>query len=115
MTTEELLESVINSLDEGKARDLKTIDMDGKTSVTDYMVIATGTSERHLRSLANNVVENAKKQKVRPLGVEGQNSGEWILVDLGDVVVHVMLMQTRQFYQLEKLWEVDYNAATMGN
>src|SRR5882672_5552734 len=74
------------------------------TSVTDTMVVASGRSDRHVRALADTVVEQCAKAGVRPIGVEGQKSGEWVLVDLGDVVVHVMLPRVREFYSLEKLW-----------
>lgn len=109
MQTEELLEIVKTTLDENKGRDVKVIDVRGKTSVTDYMVLATGTSERHLKALSDHVLEQAKKHDFKPLGVEGRQTGEWVLVDLGDVVVHVMSAQTREFYQLEKLWETVYS------
>lgn len=108
MTTEQLLNLVLYALDGGKGRDIKIIDVRGKTGVTDFMVIASGTSERHVRSLAGHVVEEAKKNEAPPIGVEGENTGEWVLVDLGDVVVHVMKPQTREFYQIEKFWHADY-------
>jgi ribosome-associated protein len=109
MSTNELLQVVLNTLDDNKGKDVKVIDVRGKTGITDFMVIASGTSERHVRSLANHVLEESKKQQVQPLGVEGQNTGEWVLVDLGDVIVHVMKPQTREFYQLEKFWQGDYS------
>jgi ribosome-associated protein len=84
-----------------------TLDVSDRTSVTDFMLIASGTSERHVRSLTGNVVRCAKQAGFRPLGVEGERGGEWALVDLGDVIVHVMLPRVREFYQLEKLWSVE--------
>ncbi len=108
MTTEQLLQLVLFALDDGKGRDIKIIDVRGKTNIADFMVIASGTSERHVKSLAGHVVEEAKKNETQPLGVEGENVGEWVLVDLGDVIVHVMKPQTREFYQLEKFWHGDY-------
>jgi ribosome-associated protein len=108
MTTEKLLQLVLGILDGGKGRDIKILDVRGKTSVTDFMVIASGTSERHVKSLASHVVEEAKNNEIQPLGVEGENVGEWVLVDLGDVIVHVMKPQIREFYQLEKFWHGDY-------
>jgi ribosome-associated protein len=95
------------ALEEIKALDLVTLDVSDRTSVTDFMLIASGTSERHVRSLTGNVVRCAKQAGFRPLGVEGERGGEWALVDLGDVIVHVMLPRVREFYQLEKLWSVE--------
>lgn len=108
MTTDELLQLVLLALDDGKGRDVKILDVRGKTGITDFMVIASGTSERHVKSLAGHVVEKAKDNETQPIGVEGENIGEWVLVDLGDVIVHVMKPQTREFYQLEKLWHGDF-------
>jgi ribosome-associated protein len=104
MQAENLKELVINALDELKAVNTVTLDVRDLTDVMDYLVIASGTSNRHVKSLADNVCMEAKKEGVRPLGVEGENPGEWVLVDFGDVVVHVMLPATRDFYDLERLW-----------
>ena len=101
---EKIKEVVINALEDLKVVDLCVLDVRGKSSVTDYMVVASGNSNRHVRSLANNVVVEAKKAGYTPIGIEGQQAGEWVLVDLADVVVHVMLPGVRDFYQLEKLW-----------
>lgn len=109
MTTDQLLQIVLLALDDGKGRDIKVIDVRKKTNIADFMVIVSGTSERHVRSLADHVVEEAKNNEVQPLGVEGQGGGEWVLVDLGDVIVHVMKPQTREFYQIEKFWQGDYS------
>jgi len=109
MSPNQLLELAINALDDGKGRDVKIIDVRGKTNIADFMVVASGTSERHVVSLAGHVVDAAKENHIPPLGMEGQNTGEWVLVDLGDVIVHVMKPQTREFYQLEKLWQVDFS------
>jgi ribosome-associated protein len=98
---------VIHALEELKGVDIKVLDVRGKTSITDYMVIASGTSNRHVKSLANNLVVKAKESKVPPIGVEGERDGEWVLVDLADVVAHIMLPRVRDFYNLEKLWSVD--------
>ncbi len=95
---------VINALEDLKANDLAVLSVAEASSVTDWMVIASGTSNRHVKSLAENVELEAKKQGVRPIGVEGNDSAEWILVDFGDVIVHVMLPATRAFYDLESLW-----------
>lgn len=104
--TEVLLKQVHAAVEELKARDIVEIDVRGKSSVCDYMVIASGTSSRHVKSIADEVVKFAKKLDVQPLGVEGEREAEWVLVDLGDVVVHVMLPRVREFYALERLWTV---------
>ncbi len=111
MLTDKLLTLVLEQLDDIKGKDIKVIDVRGKTNICDYMVIATGTSQRHLKSLAEHVEEEVKKNGFKPLGIEGENTGEWIVVDLGDIIVHAMLGQTRDFYQLENLWEVDFAVA----
>lgn len=103
---EELLGAVRAAVEELKARDVVEIDVRGKSSVTDFMVIASGTSTRHVKSIADEVVKFAKKLDVMPLGVEGEREAEWVLVDLADVVVHVMLPRVREFYALERLWTV---------
>lgn len=107
MQSEQLKELAINALEDIKATDVTTLDVRGITSITDFMIIASANSGRHLKALADNVVEQAKAQGCRPIGVEGEREGEWALVDLGDVVVHVMLPKIREFYQLEKLWNMD--------
>lgn len=101
-----LLRTVHAALDELKAKDVVEIDVRGKSSVCDFMVVASGTSTRHVKSVADEVVRFAKKLDVIPLGVEGEREAEWVLVDLGDVVVHVMLPRVREFYALERLWTV---------
>jgi ribosome-associated protein len=101
-----LLRTVLDAVDELKARDVVEIDVRGKSSVTDFMVVASGTSTRHVKSIADEVVKFAKKLDCQPLGVEGEREAEWVLVDLGDVVVHVMLPRVREFYALERLWTV---------
>ena len=97
---------VLAALDDLKARDVREIDVREKSSVTDLLVVASGTSSRHVKSIADEVVRKAKKAGLPPIGVEGQREGEWVLVDLGDIVVHVMLPRTREFYGLERLWTV---------
>lgn len=104
-----LLATVHAALAELKAKDVVEIDVRGKSSVADYMVIASGTSTRHVKSSADEVVKFAKQLEVMPLGVEGEREAEWVLVDLGDVVVHVMLPRVREFYALERLWTVGDN------
>ena len=103
---EVLRKQVLAALDELKAKDVKEIDVRGKTSIADILVIASGTSTRHVKSLADEVVKFVKKAGMMPLGVEGQREAEWVLVDLGDVIVHVMLPRIREFYGLERLWTV---------
>ncbi|PTS85900.1 ribosome silencing factor [Pseudomonas sp. HMWF032] len=105
MQSEALVKLATAALEEIKAQDITVIDVRGKTSITDFMLIASGTSSRHVKSLVDNVLEKAKEQGVRPLGSEGLDSGEWALLDLGDIVVHVMLPTARQFYDLERLWQ----------
>lgn len=112
--TERLREVVLGALDNLKAKDVQEIDVRGKSSVADLFVIASGTSSRHVKSLADEVVKKAKQAGQPPIGVEGQREAEWVLVDLGDVIVHVMLPRTREFYGLERLWTVgdaEYAAA----
>lgn len=105
MTSDEVAKLVIAALEDVKAQDIVSINVREKTSVTDFMVIASGTSNRHVKSLVDNVLEKVKEKGVRPLGSEGLDTGEWALLDLGDVVVHVMLPTARQFYDLERLWQ----------
>lgn len=102
----ELLPLVMDALEELRARNITTLDVRELTSVADTMVVASGTSNRHVKALADNLVETAKKHGHRPLGVEGQQSADWVLVDLGDVLVHVMSPATREFYDLERLWSM---------
>lgn len=111
MNAEQLLDLVLKTLDENKAKDLTVLDVRGKTSMTDFMVVASGTSERHVKSLGSYVAEEAKKNDEPPIGVEGEDVGEWVLVDLGAVIVHIMKPQIRDFYQLEKLWRGESSSA----
>jgi ribosome-associated protein len=105
-SAEALLRQVHLALEDLKAKDTIEIDVRGKTSVCDYMVIASGTSTRHVKSIADEAVRKVKDLGVMPLGVEGEREAEWVLVDLGDVVVHVMLPRVREYYALERLWTV---------
>ena len=104
MESDSLKQLIIEALDDLKAINTVSIDVSPLTDVMDHMIIASGTSSRHVKSLANNVSVEAKTKGVQPLGVEGNDVGEWVLLDYGDVVVHVMLPATRDFYDLERLW-----------
>jgi len=97
-------ELVLDALDDIKAVDPVVIDVRELSSVMDTLVVASGTSTRHVKSLADNVIVKAKAEGHRPIGVEGQNAGEWVLVDFGDLVLHVMQPATRSLYDLERLW-----------
>jgi ribosome-associated protein len=105
-SNEHLRQRVVAALEDLKAKDVREIDVRGKTSIADILFIASGTSARHVKSIADEVIKFAKEAGVMPLGVEGQTEAEWVLVDLGDVVVHVMLPRVREFYALERLWTV---------
>ena len=104
MSPAELRDLIVASLDDRKGRSILALDVTKLTDVTDYMVLASGTSARHVRSLVDNLRETARRCAVRVLGIEGADTGTWVLVDLGDVVVHVMQAETRAFYDLERLW-----------
>jgi ribosome-associated protein len=106
----DLRQQVHAALEELKARDVKEIDVRGKTGITDWMVIASGTSTRHVKSIADEVMRFAKRIGVPPIGIEGEREAEWVLVDLGDVIVHVMLPRVREVYALERLWTVGDDA-----
>jgi ribosome silencing factor RsfS/YbeB/iojap len=97
---------VIDALADMKALEVKVLDVRGLTDVADLMVIASGTSDRHVRSVAQRVVERTKEAGFRPHGVEGQQDGDWVLIDLNEMIVHVMLPRVREFYGLEKLWDI---------
>jgi len=112
MQAEQTLEMVRTALDDLKARDIRVIDVRQMTAIMDYLVIASGSSDRHVRSIADNLAETAKATGQPPLGIEGQDGGEWVLVDLQDVVVHVMQPRVREFYKLEDLWSVGTSASS---
>jgi ribosome-associated protein len=97
---------VIDALADMKALEVKVLDVRGLTDIADFMVIASGTSDRHVRSVAQRVVEKTKQAGFRPHGVEGQQDGDWVLIDLHELIVHVMLPRVREFYGLEKLWDM---------
>lgn len=106
MSLAELQTVVVAALEELKGIQINVLDVRGIASFTDLMIIASGSSSRHVKALADKVVERCREAGVRPLGIEGEREAEWILVDLGDIVVHVMQPEVRDFYNLEKLWSV---------
>ena len=104
MKLEKLAELVIKTLADNKATNIQTLDVRDISSFADLMIIASGTSSKQVTSIAEKVIEKAKKNKIPPYGTEGKQYGEWVLVDLGDIIVHIMHPTTRAHYQLEKLW-----------
>ena len=106
MNSEQLSELIVDALDDVKAHNIVKLDVRNMTPVTDYMIVASGTSSRHVKALVDTVAEKAKQAGYRPIGVEGQEGGEWVLLDLQDALVHVMLPKVREFYNLEKLWSL---------
>tara|TARA_B100001105_G_scaffold218854_1_gene185552 strand:- start:404 stop:745 length:342 start_codon:yes stop_codon:yes gene_type:complete len=105
-----LKEFIINTLEDNKAEDIISINVQNKTSVTDYMIIVSGRSSRHVKSIADNLIKILKKNKIKPIGIEGYIKSEWILLDFGDLLVHVMHPDKRNFYSLEKLWDENIEA-----
>jgi ribosome-associated protein len=103
---QKLTEDILEILDDLKAIDVVCLDVSHLTSITDVMIVASGRSDRHVRAIAEALVERCKERGFKPLGVEGSEGGEWILVDFTDAIVHVMLPKTRAFYDLEKLWDI---------
>jgi ribosome-associated protein len=101
----DLAKVVVEALDDMKAEKVVTLDVAHLTSITDTMVVASGRSDRHVRSIADRLIERCKEEGYKPLGVEGQDAGEWVLVDLADVIVHIMLPRVREFYNIERLWD----------
>lgn len=104
--SEDLPAVVVAALEDVKGLDIVRLDVRGLTDVTDTLVVASGNTTRHVKALAENVIEQCRVRGVRPIGVEGMDTAEWVLVDLGDLVLHVMLPATRAFYELEKLWSL---------
>jgi len=110
LESDQLMRLVEDGLEDMKARDVQVIDVRGKTSITDFMVVASGTSERHVKAIAETLAYRAKQAGETPLGTEGLNEGEWALVDLNSIVVHIMLPKVRDFYALERLWSATENS-----
>lgn len=106
MQPQQLKTAIIDTLEQHKAGDIATMDVSGLTTIADYMVVCSGESIQHNQVLAKYLIQYAKDHKIKPKGVEGETSGDWILVDLNDVVIHIMTPETRDFYSLEKLWHV---------
>ena len=106
MNSEQLTDLVVDVLDDIKAQDIVKLDVRDMTTVTDYMVVASGTSNRHVQALVENVAKKATDAGHRPIGIEGETGGEWVLLDLQDTLVHVMMPKVREFYNLEKLWSL---------
>ena len=106
MNSKQLSDLVVAVLDDNKAQEIIKLDVLRMTSMTDYMIVASGTSNRHVRALIDHVTDKAKEAGRKAIGVEGEEGAEWILLDLDDVLVHVMLPKVREFYNLEKLWSI---------
>jgi ribosome-associated protein len=104
-TIQELQQLVIEALEDLKAIDIKHINVEGVAGFTDRMIFASGSSTRHVKSIANSVVVAAKNAGITAMGMEGEDVGDWVLIDLGDVVVHIMIPDTREFYDIERLWK----------
>lgn len=102
---------IVDKIDDLKGRDIVVLDVRGKSSITDCMIICSGNSNRHVCSIADHVAEELRHAGLQPLGIEGETEGEWVLVDMGDVIVHVMQDDTRSLYQLEKLWSGNFTEA----
>lgn len=110
MQAEELKEHVMGAIEDMRGQDVVVLDVRGMTDITDSMIIASGTSNTHVKAIAEKVLEVLRGQGLKPMGVEGEQQGEWVLLDFGDVVVHVMHPETRRFYELEKLWSEELEA-----
>ncbi len=107
MNSDKLADLIVDALDDVKGQNIVKLDVKKMTTVTDYMIVASGTSNRHVQALVDNVAEKARAAGHRPIGMEGEEGGEWVLLDLEDALVHVMLPKVREFYNLEKLWSLN--------
>lgn len=115
MQIHQLQQLVVDSLTDSKAVDIVALDVRPLATFTDFMVVCSGNSSRHVHSIADNLLLKAKQNAIHLIGIEGERENEWILVDLGDVVIHVMQPEIRAFYNLEKLWDVDHNSSPTKN
>ena len=106
MNSNELSDLIVDALEDSKGLDIVKLDVRDMTTMTDWMIVASGSSNRHVRGLIENVTDKVKQAGQRPIGIEGEDSGDWILLDLQDALVHVMLPKVREFYKLEKLWSI---------
>ena len=113
MQQNELIKHVTDELDLRKGENITVIDVKNQTSITDFMVIVTAISERHAKSLSDYVTEKLKNLGIKPLGIEGEQNSDWVLLDLGEIIVHLMTAQARETYQLEKLWSINTRASEM--
>jgi ribosome-associated protein len=111
-TSDLLLETVLSALDENKAEEIVTIDLRGKTEIGDYMIICTGRSTRQVSAISESLAQRVKDEFGHPVRMEGKDTGDWVLVDTGDVIVHVFRPEVREFYQLEKMWMPQAEAAS---
>jgi ribosome-associated protein len=106
MNSDKLCDLIVDALEEVKGQDITKLNVRNMTSVTDWMIVASGTSSRHVKALVDNVAQRAKAAGHRPIGIEGESGAEWVLLDLQDALVHVMQPKVREFYNLEKLWSI---------
>lgn len=105
MKATETRDMVIHTLKDMKATDISSLNVQKLTTISDFMIVCSGTSSRHVKSIADHLIHTVKTAGIMPIGCEGEKEGEWVLVDLGDVIVHIMLPRVREFYHLEKLWQ----------
>ena len=105
--SKKLLKLIIKSLEDNKAFNIKSISLKERSSIADYMIICSGTSNRHVISLSNYLVEALKKENLNTLNVEGKRNGDWVLVDAGDIIVHLFRVEVREYYRLERMWAED--------
>ncbi len=115
MQTETMRQEILAAIADAKGQDTKTLDVRGVTDFTDYMIVVSGTSSRHVQTVADKVRTHLRDLGVRPVGTEGEKTGDWVLIDFGDVVVHVMRPQVRDFYNLEKLWGEGARTTVLGS